>query len=191
MIFPPTPAYAKARAAPGNTGGVECWLLPRPTISVAAPTSHCGHSHLFYRCSELLFARAGHSHLLLPVFKTAIGQTSKPPNRRRQLPQGTRATAICLYQRSTPPFAKLQNPKTLHGSCHKPLGPKLYGPKAVLRNLSVTWSFQRWAKAGTKVALSLEEGQSWDKGFLYRKRCRPGAADPQLDANPIVVVNSH
>ena len=136
------------------------WQLPRATAATAI---------FFYRCSELLFARAGHSHLLLPVFKTAICQTSKPPNRRRQLPQATRATAICLYQRSTPPFAKLQNPKTLHGSCHKPLGPKLYGPKAVLRNLSVTWSFQRWAKAGTKVALSLEEGQSWDKGFLYKR----------------------
>ena len=23
-IYPPTPAYAKAGAAPGNTGGVEC-----------------------------------------------------------------------------------------------------------------------------------------------------------------------
>ena len=85
---PPTPAFAKAGAAPGTTAGVE--PVPFPTFkrlkpSAAASTRHSGHSHL-----GLLQPSA-----TITAFELAVCQPSNAQNPPRQLRPGTLATGVC------------------------------------------------------------------------------------------------
>ena len=100
-IYPPTPAFAKAGAAPGTTAGVEPVFvgLPLPCLP-PAPTTHQGHSHSMSQphCTLQTLQRSpglkplkclkpsaaawtrhsGHSPLLLRAFKPAVCQASNP-----------------------------------------------------------------------------------------------------------------
>ena len=96
---PPTPAFAKAGAAPGTTAGVEPVFvgLPLPCLP-PAPTRHQGHSHSMSQphCTRQTLQRSpglkplkclkpsaaawtrhsGHSPLLLRAFKPTVCQAS-------------------------------------------------------------------------------------------------------------------
>ena len=103
---PPTPAFAKAGAAPGTTAGVEPVFvgLPLPCLP-PAPTRHQGHSHSMSQphCTRQTLQRSpglkplkclkpsaaawtrhsGHSPLLLRAFQPAICQSLKMPKTLR------------------------------------------------------------------------------------------------------------
>ena len=102
----PTPAFAKAGAAPGTTAGVEPVFvgLPLPCLP-PAPTRHQGHSHSMSQphCTRQTLQRSpglkplkclkpsaaawtrhsGHSPLLLRAFQPAVCQSLKMPKTLR------------------------------------------------------------------------------------------------------------
>ena len=104
--YPPTPALAKAGAAPGTTAGVEPVFvgLPLPCLP-PAPTRHQGHSHSMSQphCTRQTLQRSpglkplkclkpsaaawtrhsGHSPLLLRAFQPAVCQSLKMPQTLR------------------------------------------------------------------------------------------------------------
>ena len=123
---PPTPALAKARAAPGTTGGVEP-ALSRPW----PPYSSNNCLSVFQRfakpqrphpskpsagLSKATVAATRPSHLFLRAFKTAVCPPSNlqtfPQAFPRQLSQ-LLGTAICFSGRSRLPFTRLQTSQTL------------------------------------------------------------------------------
>ena len=117
-IYPPTPAFAKAGAAPGTTGGVELGSL------VASK------AHAFPR-QQLCQLHAPAIYMLLPNPYTYMPLPSvfqdvqdwrlpglKPSKRfrrppRQQLFQLLHAPAICFSGGSRLPFARRQTPQTL------------------------------------------------------------------------------
>ena len=135
-FYPPTPAFAKAGAAPGTTGGVELGspqtLQTLPQASKATTLTATCPCHLFSGGSRLPFARPQTPqtlpqaskattltatcpcHLFFRGFKTAVCPASNPPNPSAglQLLQ-LHAPAICFSGGSRLPFARPQTPQTL------------------------------------------------------------------------------
>ena len=99
-FYPPTPAFAKARAAPGTTAGVEP-VLKSPFASMAPSYRLQAPAICFSRRSRLPFARTpsnapacraqaalpatSPSHLFWRAFKAAV---CPPPNASRRPCQG-------------------------------------------------------------------------------------------------------
>ena len=80
MIYPPTPAFAKAGAAPGSTGGVELG-----SRVASKGTRHQGNTSVSYMpqpstCSCRTLTPTCPCHLFFRTFKTAVCPASNPPN---------------------------------------------------------------------------------------------------------------
>ena len=79
-IYPPTPAFAKAGAAPGTTGGVELG-----SRVASKGTRHQGNTSVSYMpqrstCSCRTLTPTCPCHLFFRTFKTAVCPASNPPN---------------------------------------------------------------------------------------------------------------
>ena len=79
-IYPPTPAFAKAGAAPGTTGGVE--LGSRVASKGARHQGNTSVSYMPQRstCSCRTLTPTCPCHLFFRTFKTAVCPASNPPN---------------------------------------------------------------------------------------------------------------
>ena len=80
-IYPPTPALAKAGAAPGTTGGVEPglsrpWPSPCPSLFQPAGPPQADPRQLF----RYTPAAKDQGHVLLKAFKPAVCPPSNPLN---------------------------------------------------------------------------------------------------------------
>ena len=103
ILYPPTPAFAKAGAAPGTTGGVELGsrVASKGTRRLPAPALS------FYGGSSLPSA-----------------SPQNPPNASLQLPCRLPAPALSFYGGSSLPSASPQNPQMLPCSSHAVCQPR-------------------------------------------------------------------
>ena len=76
LLYPPTPVFAKAGAAPGTTGGVEPALSrPWPSHCPRLPPSPVAVS---FCCSSVATCRLVHIASVVRAFKPAVCQPSNP-----------------------------------------------------------------------------------------------------------------
>ena len=147
--YPPTPAFAKARAAPGTTAGVK---LVFPMCQPSSARLRPQHS-VFKGCSSVPFARLQNSTAISTSHSGHSLPCAKPCEPFAAAPTSDSGHSILFLKplrpqhsvfkgRSSLPFARLQNPQnaprrhsghslpfdrpllTLRGSSHKPLRPR-------------------------------------------------------------------
>ena len=116
--YPPTPAFAKAGAAPGTTAGVE-------PVPFSGPSNASNHLMQLRPGAQAIAIWVCHSHLLLlrrssPLF----ARLQRPKTLRGSFrPAALRPTAICYYRRSRLPCKGLKPAAaaSTRYSCHSHL----------------------------------------------------------------------
>ena len=137
-VYPPTPAFTKAGAAPGITAGVEPVFagLPLPCRSPAPTPKPSAAASTRY---------SDHCPLLLRAFKPAVCQPSghlgpsSLPFASRQMPKISRGSFdqalspqafVVRALKFKPAFASPQMPKMSHGSFDQALWPQEFVVRA-------------------------------------------------------------